>query len=73
VRANRTRGRGLGIAGREVQVEAVGQDADKAAHPQLPGRQRALIHFERQDSPGLRRQRGQPSVKQPFVVQVRLL
>jgi len=55
------------------RLEAVGQDADKAAHPQLPGRQRALIHFERTDSPGLRRQRGQPSVKQPFVVQVRLL
>ena len=73
VRANRTRGGSLRIAGREVQVEAVGQNADETAHPQLPGGQCAPIHFERQNSPGLRRQRGQPSVEQPLVVQVRLL
>jgi len=49
VRANRTRGRGLGIAGREVQVEARAR-CRQSGSPQLPGRQRALIHFERQDS-----------------------
>ena len=47
MRRNRPRGRSLGIAGRKIQVETVGQNADEAAHPQLLGLERAQVQLER--------------------------